>query len=392
MADQLERDPWQIIWRIATSDGTLVVLMLSLSLCMILRAWLPQIPSMDPGVYARWFSIAQARFGGATAVMQTLGLFAIERSLGFRVLLGLLAGSLTLRVVDAIDQLLDEREMSEPPDGWQTLEGQSLPDVVHALRQRRYRVLSEFSLFQVDRWPWAGLLPVLAHAGALVLLLGLLLGQLWGWQVEGLLLQSSERTTLHGADGWVALSEDGRGVRHSTGLVTYVQGRGTGVEVSAVGDAGQSLALRQAAEADPSTRLNLALAEDQYFAIPEKQLIVRLLTPKSGESSSPRAMSRTQRPVQVQFYRSPSGQLVTEMTTEEGGGGRLVLEDVTLELAPAPYVRLTATFNPGRWPMAVGLLVLAVGLLGSIIWPARRFWLRERDEVVEGTGDLPPPH
>ena len=61
-----------------------------------------------------------------------------------------------------------------------------------------------------------------------------------------------------------------------------------------------------------------------------------------------------------------------------------------LRLSSAPYARLTATFNPGLWPTGAGLVLLGAGLLGSAVWPARRFWLREQAARIAGAGDLPP--
>jgi len=63
---------------------------------------------------------------------------------------------------------------------------------------------------------------------------------------------------------------------------------------------------------------------------------------------------------------------------------------VTLEFASVPYARITATFNPGLWPSGIGIVLLLVGLLGSVAWPARRFWLREEAERVQAAGGLPP--
>jgi hypothetical protein len=92
--------------------------------------------------------------------------------------------------------------------------------------------------------------------------------------------------------------------------------------------------------------------------------------------------------VLVQVYRSPPGRLLTEAVIERDA--KLTVDDVTLEIASVPYARLTATFNPGLWPTGVGLVLLIAGLLGSVVWPARRLWLREGIGQIEGAGDLPP--
>jgi len=375
MIAQTFRDPWRTIWQIATSDRLLIVLLLGITAGLTVAAWLPQMPLADPIAYAQWFSGTQARFGETTATMQALGLFTVTRSFAFRTLLALLAGCLSLRLIESGERLHQHREIAEPMGEWRALANASLSDALDDLPACRYRVLGETPLFQADRWPLAELFPLLAHSGALLLLIGLLITHLWGWRAEGLIVQSGERVTLPDAEKWVELDKDARNVTHSPGIVTFVEQRGPGAQVSAADGAGRPLSLQQAAGSDPVTQLQVALAEDQYFAIPEAQLIVRL---------EPQLDS----PVLIQVYQSPPGQLVTETVME--GDAELTVDDVTLEFASAPYARLTATFNPGMWPTGVGLVLLMVGLLGGVAWPTRRLWLREVTGRVEGAGDLPP--
>ena len=287
--------------------------------------------------------------------MQTLGLFTVTRSLGFRTLLALLAGCLALRLIEGGDRLL----------------------------QKRYRVLSAPDaappLFQADRWPWGSLFPVLAHSGALLLLTGLLITHLWGWRVEGLIVQSGEEAALPDAEKWVALDEDIHEITHSPGLVTFVEEYGPGVKVRATDGAGASLSLQQPAGAALATELTIPLAEDQYLSIPEAQLIVRL-------SPQPDRVIEAHSPVLIQVYRSPPGHLMTESVVE--GDAELAVDEVKLELSSAPYARVTATFNPGRWPTGLGLALLGTGIVGSLVWPARRFWLTEEGDEVKGSGDV----
>jgi len=380
MIDQPPRDIWRAVWQVATSDYLLVALLLSVMAGLAITVCLPQMPMADPVAYARWLSDAQARFGNATATMQVLGLFTIAHSFVFRALLALVTGSLLLRLVEDSEGLQQHRGISEPPEGWHTLADVDLHDVLDDLRRRHYRVLNASPLFQADRWPWADLFPTLAHAGGLLFLIGLLITTLWGWKVEGLVIQSGERATLPGAQAWVTLDRDGANTAHSPGLVTFFEERGPGVRAAAVDGTGQALSLQQTTDADPVTQLTLALTEDQYFAIPEVQLIVRL-APQTGHGIE------AQSPVLVQVYRSPPGRLAMEEFMEKDM--ELAVDDVTLKLASVPYARLSVTSNPGRWPTCAGLALLGLGLLGSIAWPARRLWLREGSEHVEAAGNLP---
>ncbi len=381
MIAQTTYDPWRTSWRLATSDGLLAVLLLGLAVGLVIALWLPQMPSTEPVAYAQWLSKAQARFGNATPTLQTLGLFSITRSFIFRSLLSLLAGCLFLRLIESVDRLRRHREIAEPQEEWQALTCASLSNATETLRHQNYRILKASQVCQVDRWPWADLFPLLIYGGGLLVLVGLLLTQVWGWQIQGLTLQGGDQITLPGAESRVAMDEKSGEVTHSTGIATFVEGHGAGLQASAVGEAGRPLSLQQAAEADPVTRLNVILTEDRYFAIPEAQLIVRL-TPQMDHSVD------VHTPILAQIYRSPPGRLITENTVE--GDAELTVDGVTLTFVSLPYVRLTATFDPGVWPSAIGLMLLVAGVLGSTAWPARRFWLQEAGRQVAGVGDLPP--
>jgi cytochrome c biogenesis protein ResB len=381
MIARTSRDPWQVIWHVATGDGLLTVLLLGVAVALVIAVWLPQERSDDPAAYAQWLSQVQARFGSVTSMMQTLGLFTTTRSLGFRTLLAILAGCLLLRLIESGDRMRLNREMGRPVAGaWQSLAGVRMPEVMGNLRCRHYRLLAEPPLLQADRWPWADLFPLLAHVGAILLLAGLLLYHLWGWREVGLILQDGEQVPLREPEAWVALGEGNSRVTHSPGIVTSVEERGPGVRASAADSAGRPLSLHGTSDTALLDELTFALTEDQYFAIPEAQLVVRL-TRQSGGTIHAHS------PVLIQVYRSPPGQLVTEAVAE--GEAELTVDEVTLQFAGVPYVRVAATFNLGRWPTAAGVVLLLGGLLGSIAWPSRRFWLREEAEVIAGAGDLP---
>jgi len=371
-------DPWQIIWRFATSDSVLVILLLALAANVALTAWIPQRPSSDVD-YARWLSQVQARFGEATSTMRTLGLFNVTGSVVFRTLIALLSGCLVVRLVERIDRLWQGRDVTEPDGDWMEISAGSLARLLDGLRARRYRAVDESSFYQVDHWPWADLSLLIVYGGALFLLVGLLFSHLWGWQVEGLILQRGELSTLPGSD-WVALEEGASKVRHSPGVVTFIEKRGPGVHVRAIDDDGEGLQLQVTAEAELSPELLIALTEDRYFAIPEANLITRLIP----QSEAPYTH------MDVQVYRSPPGEMIAETVTDEGGEAELSVAGVRLELTPAPYAQIAASRNPGRWPTGGGLVLLMGGLLGNLVWPARRFWLREQEDGVEAAGSLPP--
>ncbi len=371
-------DPWRTIWRYVTGDSLLVILLVAIAASVTLTAWIPQRPSSDAD-HARWFSQARARFGDLTPALRAAGLFDVTESLGFRVLLGLLSGCLLVRLTEEADRLRQGGGAVEPKGDWREIAGGSLEGMLDTLRGRRYRTLDGGSFYQVDRWPWAGMSVLMAHGGAVVLLVGLLLAHVGGWHVEGLILQEGQTASLPGANHWVALTEDGQGTRHSTGVVAFVERRGPGVSVRAVDDQGQPLGLQLTAEAEPSLELLIALTEDRYFAVPEAELIAHLMP----QSDAPYAL------LDVQIYRSPPGEIIAEAVTDEGGQMELATERARLELTPAPYSEVTVSRNPGRWVAGCGVVLLMAGLVGNLMRPERRFWLRQGTGAMEAAGPVP---
>ena len=382
MTVQTLRDPWRSVWQIATSNYTLAALLLSIAAGLTITTWLPQMPASNPAAYARWLAEAQARFGDTTPSMQTLGMFTITRSLGFRTLLALLAGNLLLRLIESIDRLRQHREIIEQAGEWRTLANARLSDTIDNLRRQRYRILGEHPLFQADRWPGAGVFSLLAHGGGLLLLIGLLTTHLWGWRIEGRLVADGESLILPNTQAWVAWDEQTHTVTHSPGITAFIEEKVPGILARADDDAGQPLFIQQTPDTPAITQLTVALVEDQYFAIPEAHLIARL-------SPQPNHTVENDNPITVQVYHSPPGRLVHEQQVQ--GEGTISVDDVTLKLTNAPHARLTAVSNPGLWPSSAGLVALALGLLGNIAWPERRLWLREENEQIETSGNSLPP-
>ena len=168
---------------------------------------------------------------------------------------------------------------------------------------------------------------------------------------------------------------------HSPGLLAFVEEQIPGIQTRADDDTGQPLTLQQSPNTEPTPQLTVALTEDQYFAIPEAQLVVRL-------APHPNHTTETQHPALAQVYRSPPGRLVTETQVEEET--KLSVDGVTLELTSVSYARLAVIFNPGLWPTGIGLVILTAGLLGNIVWPTRKLWLQEKAEQIQAAGDLLP--
>jgi hypothetical protein len=329
MNTSIVRNPWHTIWQTVTGNGLLVGLLVAIAASLLAALWLPQMPDADPVAYARWMSDAHATFGAATGTIQTLGLLSITQSLGFRILLALLAAILLLRLIELGDRLLVRTE-------------------------------------QRQRACWFS---AMAQAGTLLLLLGHLLAHLWGWQVEGLLVQAGERITIPGTESWVSVTQSPYQVSHSRGIVPFVEGYEPGVQVTASDGRDRSLGLQRTPKAEPLVQLTLALDEEQFFAIPEAGLVVQL-------TSHPSELDDATDAVNVRVYRSPPGRLETEQVLE--GSGEVGVDGVTLHITSAPFARIAAASNPGLWPTALGLTLTVIGIVGSVA--RRRPSLQAADE------------
>lgn len=338
MAVQEARDPWRISWQIATCPQALALILAAIAVLLLAAAALPQVTADDPAWRTRELFAAQARFGAATVPLQTLGLLHLSDSAALRILLALLGACLMLRLAQRVRDLRDHFRQRAAPQTAQGPRG----------------------------WPWEDLLVALAHAGALVALLGVLFTALWGWRGERLAVQAGERLVLGSGRAWVELSREGAEVSCSPSLVATLTEGGPGLRIRAVDAAGSALALQQTPEAEPVTELPVALLADPYtgareaqLAIPAAGLVLRL-TPQMT-SGGGRAGA-----VLVQAYSSPSGRLaferlLTEDETEIQAG------DTLLSFSLASYALLAVAFSPGRYVCLAGLVLLALGLVGAVL-------------------------
>jgi hypothetical protein len=370
-----------MVWQAGTSAGLVAALLLSLAVALIVAGWLPQAPGEGTAAYAKWRSQVQAQFGPATGAMQALGLFSVVQSPGFRLLLSLLAGCLVLRLAELVSAAWRGRRPLQPAVAWRPLPGLSLEEAKERLRAHHYRIAGQPLLLQADRWPWADTWPLLVHLGAVGLMAGMLMAHVFGWHLEGLVVRSGETLALPGTDAWVTLAEGTGRLTHSDGIVAYVEQRGPTVLARAVDSAGSLLALQQSAESEPANELVLDLVEDQFFAVPEAGLVVRLV-------AQPHRPEIDIMPVVVQVYETPSGRLIGESQLADQAGP--TFGEATLLFSQTSYGLVSATSNPGRWLAIPGTCLLTAGALGTALDPRRRLWLREVAGELQTAGRSSP--
>ena len=386
-AQRVRRTPvWNSLWLLAAGNRSLAVVLLGLTLVLLVPFFLPQLPS-EPAAASRWLAQAQGRFGSLLEPLSALGLFSIPRSPLSRLLLVALVFLLSVRAAAWAEQLWRNRRPSPGMSEWRPLVAdRGLESAVRLLRKRGYRVRSvpgEETL-RADRWPWAEVMSLLTDGGALLVMAGLLVSQVWGWRAAHLSGRPGEVITVPGR-GEVELvaMPTGVAVDPSSGVRLYQEGTGPELTVTATSASGEPLGLQQTPEAAAAPSLRLRLAEDEtdaYFAIPEAGLVGRVAL---GSAAAPDG----QVPLLLQIFRSPSGELVGE--TLVTGDFELVEGDSRIRLARTEYLVLAAVYDPGYWLKVVGLVGAALALPLSALWPVRRLWLRNDAGRVVGSGDLP---
>lgn len=101
------RDVLDGLWRIASSGRATLALLSLLVITLGLAVALPQLPAgLDSAARGRWLDAAAAGYRGVGTLLRDLGLFAILEGMWLRVLLGLLAYNLGLRLADQLQRLI----------------------------------------------------------------------------------------------------------------------------------------------------------------------------------------------------------------------------------------------------------------------------------------------
>jgi len=369
MAARTRRDPWRVAWNSVGADLTLAALLIAIAAALAVSAMVPQIPGGDAITRARTLSSLHVRYGSLARVFESLGLLSIRQSWALRVLVGLATSCIVFRAIDLV---------------WRFLASGEIPPESHSTSSTS------------TSWLWTqtggDAIALGSHVGAILIVVGLAISQVWGWEVTAVAPRGDGRIALPGQDAWVAYDDEGR-VTTSPGLRVRDAEFGPGARVRAIGPDGHLLRLRQGRDASPTTELSLALTldpdlatRDALFTVPQANLIIRV-APLDG------AAGTVTDQLLVQAYRSPSGELAAEARVR--GSADVRVGDVTIKMDSVPYAMLTAGYSPGQLPTVAGVIIV----LGAIVVTvARQATLGHRlqdgarepgpgDAAVEASGD-----
>ncbi len=313
------------VWAWLSEDRRFLEIFAALVIIQLLILLLPQAPVSPANhlIYTRWLAEQRLTLGRWTDFLSTLQLLSLRSSLWMRGALALLALVLAAHV-DAFTK------------AW--------PDVTLGVRARRF-------------------LPV---AGGVLILLGWGMHTLWGWTESDLTAWPASSLEIPSQE--ITLSPPHHfALWHGVyGLYLIPEGRSLGVEVEASAEDGAPLELLPSRREEPRQQLSLVLtatAPDAYFALPEAEYVFRLSYLVDATA------------LQVQAYRSASGELLTEAILDDDGAlaidkGNDKGDAVQLSFRIFNIPQFDAVYNPGAPFEAVGLGLLGIGSLLQQLRPA----------------------
>ena len=289
------------------AEATLVYTALQLLTFMLPQA--PTLPKSSPA-FTRWLAGIRSVFGDRTGMWADLGLFTLRSSLLLRLTLGVIG----LLAAVQIGYLWEHRQ-------------------TRSVGERRRTVILSLS--------------------GIVLLAGWFAHIRWGWVESGVITWDDQPIVIRDRQ-LNAIQSRGRvpfWTQHY-GLYLVPEGERTGLTIRALDAAGDPLSLLSSVRDDPKVTLRSVLTDqspEAFFAVPDAGMIFRI--------------SQWQNQVQVQAYRSASGELLAE--TPLPSDTSLSIEDVTLDIETQSLSRYRAVYNPGAVFEGLGVLGIVVILLSG---------------------------
>lgn len=337
------RDPWQRIWRVLSGDRWLAVLVLALATLLLAAAFLPQTPQADPVAYSRWLSETQQRFGSLTSPFISLGLFSITRALGFRLIAALVGLSCALRLIDQIDRGVGN--------------------------DRRGRSI---------------IAAIMLYAGALLVLIGLVLGLFTDTRTDDVTVEPGTVTAVPGTpytirldalnDGRAAVTvlSDGQPIGQgeladrqpliAAGVSIYLRDIGPALIITAT-RSGDPLGLQSTVDSPPQPEKLLSFAPDRsesFVAAPDAKVVAQVTWLTADRYTA-------------QVLQTATGKVLA--SREIVPGDTLSVEAVTFGFRPAAFVTVTVAQQPAHGLIVPGWLLINLGVLGTLLWRATRIGL-----------------
>ncbi|MFN8595213.1 MAG: hypothetical protein U0559_03400 [Anaerolineae bacterium] len=395
----LIRNPWRRVWRWVSSDVWLAVTLSLLATLLVLSVLLPQTPASDPVAYSRWLSETQQRFGSSWSLFNVLGLFQITGSIVFRLLAGALGLNCAVRLIEQITQLRHAPDRPTRPklDRLVPIERETLIGQL-----RGYQVRADGEWLVAERSPRLhALAGLLIYGGALIVLLGLVLGTLIDSRLDGIRLEPNAIAPVSGTpyalrlDAWdngrasLALLRETESIGQgavadrqpwiSPGPTIYLEGSGPALIVSATNDKNQPLGLQSTVDSPPQPEKAVVFEPeraDSFLAVSDNNLVLQLTRLADGRYVA-------------QALQSASGKVLASQ--EVTPGATFTANAVTFSFREAVFIEVAAVTQPSHWFILVGWVSLIVGLGLGTLGSVRRVWLQAIDQQTRILTDEADP-
>jgi hypothetical protein len=357
------------LWYVGSAAETLMTLLALLAVTLGVSAIFPQLPASLQGAAAdRWLASTAANYAGTGQILRQVGAFSVSQSAWLRALLAALVFNVALRLAIQASTL------------------------ARLIRYRRGSVTA--AQFPISHQPSTipqTVGPLLAYSGMLILVSGLFVNSLMGWQATGVALAPGSsiamgptgtyRLSLEELAGseanpvariGLASSEDaahsstseisaGRPVRGAN-LWIALRAAGAALQARARDGRGRPLLLQSLEpglqQGEVSEEIHLLFRQtqaEQEFALPSANLSFRVVSypslPEKGIET----------PVfLVEAYQGEDpAPVLSDLVVDKA---ILVLEGTTLELVRDRYAIVDASYMPGLTLFFLGGLAILAGV------------------------------
>jgi hypothetical protein len=379
-----------ILWYAGSASETLMILLALLAVTLGVAGVFPQQPpGMQGAAAGRWLASTTGIYPGTGQLLRQLGAFTVIGGPWLRILLAALAFNLALRLAiqtSAMAQLVRRRRNPSTPENADRGSRASIPAT-------------------------AG--PLLAYAGMLVLLGGLLLDSFAGWRATEIALAPGSSALGRTGAPWLFLEEltgsesypvariglssnesekpasagqvaVGRPTRRDS-LWIALRSAGLALRATAKDGRGRPLLLQSLEpgllQGEVSEEIHLLFRQtqaDQEFALPSANLSFRVVS----YPSLPEKGIETPVFLLEAYQGNDPAPVLSDLVVDKA---ILVLNGSTLNLVRDRYAIVDAAFLPGLMPFFLGALAILVGVILSLYSHRRPGSLAEA-----GARDLAP--
>jgi cytochrome c biogenesis protein len=414
---------WGRLWRFFSSLKLAVILLIAITVVSLLGTLFPQLtPEVvhDHQASASWLAMARDKYGTLARVYETLGLFDVYRSPGFALLIiALILNTLvcTIRRFKATWQAIRARPKVVMPDMFYervacraslalAQEAEAADAARWALARRRYRVLVEeqagATYLYADRNRWARVGTLITHLGVVLIVLGFVWSQGWGWREPAVALGPGELYQVGRGNDFQVRNDGFEVERYPGGLPKDYRARLTVLQ-------GNSQVISKTVRVnDPLSYQGVGFYLSSYGPAARVRAYDALGNPLSlqvigGKASKGEVVLNfagegeglgvgvpsLDLALHVVFYYEGPSLFVQATRSDQAVFADFVYDGETVELGEAKfgftldrYVVVQVVSDPGFKLVIAAAFLVVVGLILSLYFPHRRIWANvTRDEI-----------